>query len=342
MKFYKITICPLSGFGTTLKGDTLFGHFCWQVAYDPSLVDGGLEHVLSVYDERPFAVFSSVFPKLEKESTHYALKRPDIPLSWLFSSDKNSGEEHYKKMKENKMQRWMLLGENLEIDLEDTCFLNDEELLNEVTAVTTKKTRKIIEAAEYESFISHFSQTHNTINRLTQTTGDDNFAPYPKENIYYYPGTKLVLFVLIDDNITDIDQIKKGLENIGKFGFGRDASIGLGRFAVCESKEINVAVPKDANACYLLAPCVPEKNRFEKMYFTPFIRFGKHGDRLATAGNPFKNPVVMADEGAIFIPNDKSIFHKPYIGRAVTGVSKAKTSSVVQGYAPYLPLKLEH
>ena len=50
----------------------------------------------------------------------------------------------------------------------------------------------------------------------------------------------------------------------------------------------------------------------------------------------------MADEGAVFIPNDKGVFDKPYIGRAVTGVSKAEPSSVVQGYAPYLPLKLEH
>jgi CRISPR-associated protein Csm4 len=342
LKFYEITICPLSGFGTTLKGDTLWGHFCWQVAYDPSLVDGSLEYVLSVYDESPFAVFSSVFPKLEKESTYYALKRPDIPLSWLFPSDKSNEEEYYKNIKENKKQKWMLLGENLGINLSDACFLNDEKLLNEVTAITAEKTRKIMEAAEYENFISHFSQPHNTINRLTQTTGADNFAPYVKENIYYYQGTKLALFVLLDENMTDIDQIKKGLENIGRFGFGRDASIGLGRFEICESNEINVAVPQNANACYLLAPCVPEKNRFKRMYFTPFIRFGKHGDRLANVGNPFKNPVVMADEGAVFIPNDKGVFDKPYIGRAVTGVSKAKPSSVVQGYAPYLPVKLEH
>ena len=97
MKFYEITIRPLSGFGTPLKGDTLWGHFCWQATYNPALVKGGLENVLSVYDKKPFAVFSSAFPKLEKKYTNYILKRPDIPISWLFPADKfTNREEKYK------------------------------------------------------------------------------------------------------------------------------------------------------------------------------------------------------------------------------------------------------
>jgi len=269
----------------------------------------------------------------------YSLK-PLSPVS-IFPEERNKiqkddATQKYKKLFDGFTHNLKILrhkNENLAL-----WFDHFESLIMIYTSVISAAR---VKAVEYESFISHLSQSHNTINRLTQTTGDDNFAPYTKENIYYYPETKLVLFVLIDENITDIDQIRKGLENIGKFGFGRDASIGLGRFAVCESNEINVAVPKDANACYLLAPCVPEKDRFERMYFTPFIRFGKHEDRLANAGNPFKNPVVMADEGAVFISKNKGVFDKPY-GRAVTGVSKAEPSSVVQGYAPYLPLKLEH
>ena len=42
-----------------------------------------------------------------------------------------------------------------------------------------------------------------------------------------------------------------------------------------------------------------------------------------------------------FIPKDKSILKKPYIGMSISGVSKADPNTVVQGYAPYLPLKLE-
>ena len=97
----------------------------------------------------------------------------------------------------------------------------------------------------------------------------------------------------------------------------------------------------EATACYALAPTVPDESIYEKIYFSPFVRFGKHGDMLAKSSNPFKNPVILADEGAVYIPKDKSAFEKPYLGRAVTGVSKAQNQAVVQGYAPYLPIKLE-
>lgn len=40
MKLLEITIKPEAGFGAPLKGDTLFSQFCWQGAYDRSLLDG--------------------------------------------------------------------------------------------------------------------------------------------------------------------------------------------------------------------------------------------------------------------------------------------------------------
>jgi CRISPR-associated protein Csm4 len=342
LKFYEITIRPLSGFGTSLKGDTIFGHFCWQVAYHPSMVNGGLEQALAVYDHSPFAIFSSVFPKFEKEKTHYIFKRPDIPLSWMFPMGGKCREDHYKNVKEYKMRKWMVLDTGLKIDFTEIRFLNDIQILKEAVSITTPETQKVLEESGASDFIIHLSQPHNSINRLTGSTGAGDFAPYAKENLYYYPETELALFVLLDDNMTNINLLIEGLEKIGRFGFGRDASIGLGRFEICGSDEIKFPDIGDANACYSLAPCVPEKDRFEKTYFSPFIRYGKHGDRLANAGNPFKNPVIMTDEGAVFIPKNRSVFDKPYIGRAVTDVSKAEAGCVVQGYAPYLPLRLEH
>ena len=341
MKFYEITIRPFSGFGTPLKGDTLFGHFCWQAAYNPSLVQGGLKNVLSVYDEKPFAIFSSAFPKFEKKDTNYILKRPDIPLSWLFPTYKFTKEEKYKKIKDFKKQKWMVIKGEVKIDLSNTKFLTDQQLFEESLSIATPETKQIMEKFEDKNFSTSFSQPHNTINRLTQTTGTGIFAPYSMENIYFCPETEMALFVLIDEDLTDIGKIIEGLKNIGKFGFGRDASTGMGRFDVSESDEIMINENDIANAFYTLAPCVPEKNIFQKIYFSPFVRFGKHGDSLANAKNPFKNPVIMADEGAVFIPKDKNIFKKPYIGKSISGVSKAEPDTVVQGYAPYLPLKLE-
>lgn len=33
MKAYKAIINPISTFGTTLRGDTIFGHLCWVLRY---------------------------------------------------------------------------------------------------------------------------------------------------------------------------------------------------------------------------------------------------------------------------------------------------------------------
>ena len=75
MKVYEITLKPVTGFGTPLKGDTIFGHFCWQIAYDEALLGKTIDDLLSNYNSKPFAVFSSAYPKFcEGKEYLYALK----------------------------------------------------------------------------------------------------------------------------------------------------------------------------------------------------------------------------------------------------------------------------
>jgi len=340
VKLYEIIIRPLSAFGTTLKGDTIFGHFCWQAAYKPSLIEGGLENALAQYSERPFAVFSSAWPRIEREKTAYVLKRPDLPLSWLFPMHMEDREERYKRVKLHKKQKWMLIESSLELDLGKARFMNDRALADEMISMTAKENQSLLAGGDQMDFCTFFLQPHNTINRLTGTTGKGDFAPYTMEGYYYLPEAELALFVLVDEAMTSIDCIKEGLDMIGRFGFGRDASIGMGRFEVVDTNELPMPESAGANAFYTLAPCVPEQ--YDRGYFTPFIRYGKHGDRLANGGNPFKEPVIMADEGAVFFPANPGAFGKPYFGRAVTNVSKTQPEAVVQGYAPYIPIKVEH
>ena len=38
---------------------------------------------------------------------------------------------------------------------------------------------------------------------------------------------------------------------------------------------------------------------------------------------------------------EHSVIDKPYVGQAIGGVSKVEPNTVVQGYAPYIPLKTE-
>ena len=344
MKSYEITIQPISGFGTDLRGDTLFGHFCWQAAHDPSLLEGGLERQIANYHKKPFAVFSSAFPKLANDSTDfYALRRPHLPLSFLLFTDKHNRKERMIEAKEHRKKAWMMLAENeLTFDLSRARFLDDTELCEEIAGSATQETKQQMRKLGLTHFMIPFNQPHNTINRLTQTTGTGQFAPYIQKGTYFYPDTKLAIFAVLDESVIDIEKILIALERIGLFGYGKDASIGMGRFKLVGHKELPIPKQGGANACYTLAPSVPEKDCFSKTYFRPFVRYGKHGDRLSHSANPFKNPVIMADEGAVFVPSNKQFFEKPYLGRAIMGVSKSLPETVVQGYTPYLPFNLEN
>ncbi|MEW6108105.1 MAG: hypothetical protein AB1632_02900 [Nitrospirota bacterium] len=344
MKVYEITIKPTSGFGTPLKGDTIFGHFCWQIAYDEKLIGKSLDELLSNYHTAPFAVFSSMYPKfVEGNSYCYALKTPNLPMDELFdlSADK---KDKIRQRKEYKAKIWMILNEGQKFkSLKELKFLNNKEMLSVTRANITEELKRQMRRADSKNFVSPLAQYHNKINRLTNTTGEEGFTPFAVEQQVFYPETELALFVGIDDRVLNIEQVKAGLERIGTTGFGKDASTGLGRFELGEEDEIDLSqLGSDSpNACYTLSPSVPEKDTFSEMFFTPFTRFGKHGDVLAKSKNPFKNPVIMADEGAVLKPKDKEIFNKPYIGTAITGISKAEPKAVTQGYSLYIPVKVE-
>lgn len=344
MKVFEITLKPVSGFATPLKGDTIFGHFCWQIAYDKTLLGKSIEDILHTYHTNPFIIFSSAYPKFYVDKKyHYAFKTPDLPLENMFDLP-DAKKEKIKKRKEYKAKKWMLIQENGRFSsFRNLKFVNDKELLKKAKSIISDETKKQMRKSGSQNFIASFLQSHNTINRLTGTTGEGNFAPFQVEQNNYFPESELALFVGIDDNYVTVEQIRSGLERIGETGFGKDASTGLGRFELGEDTEIDLSTmgSDTPNACYTLAPCVPEKGTFLKTFFTPFTRYGKHGDALAKSGNPFKNPVIMADEGAIFKPKNQDIFEKPYIGTALSNLSKAEPKTVAQGYSLYIPVEVE-
>jgi len=344
VKLYEIIINPASGFGTPLKGDTLFGHVCWQAGDDPDLFDKELPELIRVYHKTPFAVFSSAFPFIagspaDETPARYVLKKPEMPMSKIFPQA-GTRLQTLKQIKENKQKKWMVVPRANRIDMADAQFLTDEAVCRAISA-TDPDRRQSSRMEKNEAVLRSTAQAHTTINRLTGTTGTGMFAPYEKENFFYFPGTRLALLVLVDTDLVHVEPIVKTLERIGKWGFGRDASTGMGKFTIASYVEMPGSTETGFLAGYTLAPCVPDTELLEKFSFKSFARFGKHGAFLATSRNPFKNPVIMADEAAVLWPKDTSFFKKPYLGKSVSGVSKTMPETVVQGYSPYLPLKLE-
>ena len=284
MKTYEITIKPLSGFGTPLKGDTIFGHVCWQAAYNDRLFGSSIETLLADYAANPFLIISSAYPiSYEGTKSIYMLKRPDLPLDNLFDFSGMEKKSIIGERKKLKAKKWMPVKESQSIvSFKDIKYINDKELFEMFRDSVTADLQKDARKKGVKSFMADYSQPHNAINRLTGTTGEGRFAPFVVDQKVYFPQTELSIFVGINDRIT-VKQVENALNKIGECGFGKDASTGLGRFEVCGSDKIDLQSlgSPEHNACYTLSPCVPEKDVFLRSFFSPFTRFGRHGDILA-------------------------------------------------------------
>jgi CRISPR-associated protein Csm4 len=135
------------------------------------------------------------------------------------------------------------------------------------------------------------------------------------------------------------EQVRQVLIDVGQQGFGKEASSGLGKYSLGEFSEWQPSLSENPDAWYTLAPCAPQGMDWqnEHCYYQPFVRFGRHGDRAVHSGKPFKNPVLLAQSGAILTPKN-GIGDQLFVGQGLGSVSKAIEGTVHQGYAPVLPV----
>jgi CRISPR-associated protein Csm4 len=181
---------------------------------------------------------------------------------------------------------------------------------------------------------------HNTLNRLTGTTGTGEFAPYTMPQIHYAPGQAIDVWCVLDEERCPVIRLRELFAVVGAVGYGRDASIGLGKFDVSEPDTTVPPAPTFADAHWTLGPCTPQGQGFdgERSFWKVITRFGRHGGTLALSRNPFKNPVLLAASGAVLVPQG-GYTPRLFVGQGLTGVSHAEQATVHQGYAPALPLQ---
>lgn len=209
MQTYRFTLKTQTAFGTPLVGDSLFGQFCWAVVQRYGEIR--LENLLNGYtDQKPFIVISDAFPK------------GYLPLPVLPSQLWEKGEEQDRKKLKKKM--WIEFEHHSQaVNIWQKSAKNDAE-------IGLQKTMQ--------------DQPHNTLNRQTMTTGENEFAPYSMSQIWYPQHTELDLYVVFDDARISLDEVKQCLSDIGKIGFGRDASIGLGKFELAQAQAVEFSTKK--------------------------------------------------------------------------------------------------
>lgn len=339
MRIFEAEIRPETAFGTPLAGDTLFGQLCWQVARQGE----NLTKLLAGYEEEPFLVVSSAFfcgPDF------VALETPTVPAGVLAGEGATPAEATdrarvIRERKELKKKKYIKVKRAGEVtDLLTAPRLNARELWAAMNGPDNEKERA--------GLVRQATVSHNSINRLSGTTTGAEFAPFQTENIVYHPRTKLVIFFGVLREKIKSERVAEALQNIGRQGFGRDASTGMGRFRLEDWREATwwntILENEPGNVFYLTGPAVPKEQDFEKFYYRAFTRFGRHGDLLAHSGQPFKNPVIMSAPGAVGVANAEQVTRigkRGFCGRGIAGVSKAQPEAVHQGYSLALPVKLE-
>ena len=192
------------------------------------------------------------------------------------------------------------------------------------------------------------AQPHNSINRQTGTTGTGMFAPYTMGQTWLAPGSQFDVYVALDSARLSVAQLQAALTYIGQHGYGRDASIGLGKFAlVGEATPVTWELPSQGtpNAWLTLAPCAPQGLGFcpVRSHWHSVTRFGRHGDVAVQSGTPFKRPVLLTKTGSVFWPEQLDV-RRAFIGQGLGGtaapVSLTLPETVQQGYAPVVPIHI--
>ncbi|MEZ5537177.1 MAG: hypothetical protein R3F02_16325 [Thiolinea sp.] len=320
MQAYTFTLKPLSAFATELKGDTLFGQLCWAIRN--RFGEARLIELLQGYtDGLPFAVVSDAFPRGH-------VPKPTVP-NWFFA---DADPEQRKLLKKKIWMPLEQIGKPLP-QWQQACKAPGE-LFPE----------PVLEGKPAKKWQMEDIQPHNTINRMTGTTGTGEFAPYSMTQHWFKQDVLLDCHIVLDTEKLPLDELNECLQDIGHFGFGKDATIGAGKFELAgEPQPMIRPVVHDVDVCLTLAPCAPQGLGFDtgRSFYQPFTRFGRHGDiAVHKEGKPFKNPVLLAQTGAIMGASPDSLFIGQGLGGTRQKLSNAIDATVHQGYAPVLPVCL--
>lgn len=317
MVVYEVEIQPTSDFGTPLRGDTLFGHICWRIREEEELSPGNTKYelakLLNSFEDNPFLVISDAFLNW---GDSILIPKPSIPLHKLIPSDSMDSIDP-KDWKKIQYIPW---------DKKSPIQLNSQIIKSIIQQPDLKK-----------DLLYEYTREHNTINRLMGTTGE-GFPPYSLRYLSFSENARLTLFIATTLSEGYIEEL---LAKTGQYGYGRDASVGLGKFQVLSIQRYQGSYTHSDSEqwTYTLSPCLPKESQIKDYFFEPESRLGKLGSLYSIYGNPFKNPILYASTGSVFYGNFQSIGSGMYtIGKGVKGIS-SYPEVVAQGATLAVPIK---
>lgn len=300
---YRYKIMPKSPLITPLMSDTLFGHFCWAIRYTEG--ENYLYDFLKLYDrgEPAPVLFSSAF--ISGYLPRPSLPSPPRKILKEFACRFESEFEGLKKIKAWSKRRfvsteqWLKLKDNYsDIGLYEN--ISEQE----------KNCPKIPET-DRKDIISEVDMG-NVISRITGTVNEEVGGLFVREKTWHNVSSDVYVEAANDDMMKKADWFLT--QYLPENGFGADKSVGMGHLSIVQDKEFLSSVyrAENSNACMTLSAASFEDMGNCDAYYRLTVKFGRLGEEFATAGYPFKKPILMYEPGAVF-HHVKTLKNKPLL-----------------------------
>ena len=313
------------GIPTPLQSDTFFGEFCWHYRFLY-----GEEKLRNILGEKPAVVFSNGLPEgyLPMPTYPFGKNLNDIRLEsgWCEAQKFYTSMKKFKKIAYVKKEvlENCILGYPLKVVMEklfeDFRKLQEEEDKREEGRKKKfnciKEEKKNEEGKNKDKDIKIFLESGDVFkNRgMTRVSIDRRSGKALEGFLFqersYYTKYPISVYLLYDPERVERKEIEETFKFMGISGFGAKKSVGKGKFK-CEFKEWDLKETisgKGKLAFVSLSTGYPKAEEIEDLYAEFFTKFPKHGREFGEAAI-FKNPVVVARQGSVFIPKEKKEYY---------------------------------
>jgi len=308
MTLYRIRFKLCSALVTPLKGDTIWGHIVWGIANHEG--DAAVAEFLEQEkSESPALVVSSAFPA--------GMLCRALPPPMERDSSLNIGK--YSEIKKKKNIKYMSASE----------YLTEKDVQTEAPPAAMEDILKGVPVMHNTPVL------HNTIDRSVNTvlegglySTEERWSGIISGNTYTNIDWDFyILSSLASERVMQL--VEWGFEN----GYGADASTGKGKIVI-KGNPVQVEPKKHGSTYMAMGPFVGTKE-LRDIRADIFIRSGKLGGSFASGLSPYKKPVVLYDEGALF-DCDSSI---EYTGVLLEKMHSTDKYNICQsGFTPVIPV----
>ncbi|MBK7380370.1 MAG: hypothetical protein IPJ03_15550 [Ignavibacteriales bacterium] len=317
MKTLLLKLKQKSGLLTELQSDTIYGHFCWRLK--ERLGADKLTDFISNYQSgNPIFILSDGLLQVNDE-IHFP--RPYIFNKPVHKEIKAEKILEFVDRKKNKERNYLTLSEFNKFLSTGEIIIEDKK---ETDDVKKKKGMPLINGTLRVSVQIDRNNFGSSEGKLF------SFNPrYTREDVSY-----VVLIKVLDDSAFDSYECESIIKEVFKVGFGKKKSSGYGQFEILSFGEFNdIKEPENSNAFMVLGNYLTtDADKVSPIGYEINTKYGKLGEELSGAENPFKNPIVFLTAGSCF----KTEIKKDFYGRITdNGEVSAAKEFVVQFGMPF-------